>query len=44
MNPFADQMIVSFFERLRSRGLDSFMLTEQFRLAEGLEEVFNERF
>ena len=44
MNPFADQMIISFFERLWSRGFKTFMLTEQFRLAEGLEEVFSERF
>ena len=36
VNPFAKQMIVSFFERLWSRGFDTYMFTEQYRLAAGL--------
>ena len=33
VNPFAKQMIISFFERLWSRGFDTYMFTEQYRLA-----------
>ena len=44
MNPFSEQLIISFFERLWTRGFDMYMLTEQYRLAAGLEEVFSELF
>ena len=44
VNPFANQMIISFFERLWIRNFDTYMFTEQYRLAEGLEEVFNHLF
>ena len=44
VNPFAKQMIVSLFERLWSRGFPSYMFYEQYRLASGLEEVFNHLF
>ena len=44
VNPFANQMIISFFERLWLRNYDTYMFTEQYRLAEGLEEVFNHLF
>ena len=37
-------MIISFFERLWTRDFDTYMLTEQYRLAEGLKEVFSELF
>lgn len=44
MNPFAEQMVISFFERLWLRGFDTYTFTEQYRLAAGLEEIFNEQF
>lgn len=44
VNPFAPQMCVSLFERLWRRGFPVHMLNEQYRLAEGLEEVFNQLF
>ena len=44
VNPFAEQMVISLFERLWRRGFSTYMFTEQYRLAAGLEEVFNEQF
>ena len=41
VNPFANQLIISFFERLWKRDFETYMFTEQYRLAAGLEEVFN---
>ena len=44
VNPFAKQMVISFFERLWRREFPTYMFTEQYRLAAGLEEVFNHLF
>ena len=44
VNPFAKQMVISFFERLWRRDFPTYMFTEQYRLASGLEEVFNTLF
>ena len=44
MNPFAEQMMISPFERLWRRGFSTYMFIEQYRLAAGLKEVFNEQF
>ncbi|KAL9601698.1 MAG: hypothetical protein Q9179_002788 [Wetmoreana sp. 5 TL-2023] len=44
VKPFARQMPMSTFERLWRRRLSVHMLTEQYRLVEGLEEVFNNMF
>ena len=44
VNPFAKQMVISFFERLWSRNFETYIFTEQYRLAVGLEEVLNHPF
>lgn len=40
-NPFWAQLMVSYYQRLALRGYPTFLLTEQYRLAEGLSEVCN---
>lgn len=44
VNPFADHLIISFFERLWSRDFETYMFKEQYRPAEGLGGVFNNLF
>lgn len=38
LNPFVDELLICFCERLPLGGLEVYMLTEHCRLAEGLEE------
>lgn len=44
VNPFAEQMVISLFERFWRREFSTYMFTEQYRLVAGLKEIFNERF
>ena len=43
-NPFYEQCVMSIMERLWRRGFPTYVLTEQHRLCQGLEEVFNQIF
>lgn len=42
VNPFANQMVMSYFERLWHRGAQVVMFTEQHRAAAGLTDIYNE--
>ena len=44
VNLLMRQMIVLFFECLWVRGFPTYMFYEQYRLAAGLEELFNDLF